>query len=169
MMSAAYTGNAAAPAAIHAPDPPSLIPQGNPRRITAVPADNCQEGEMPRMLVASSPVEIEAKADEAGFAPDTHDMARRMFHDLTDRIAKEAIARERQHEDWPNRRFYFGTSGQEMAALIQGLQAREDIVDVRTGKTRQQTPSGLYAQEEDGAFVGVMVAHQNLEGLLSAS
>ncbi len=124
---------------------------------------------MPRMLVASSPVEIEAKADEAGFAPHTHDIARRMFHDLSDRIAKEAIARERQHEEWPNRRFYFGTSGQEMSALVEGLRARDDIIDVRTGRGRQHTPSGLYIQAEDGAFVGILVAHQNPEGLQSTS
>ena len=66
---------------------------------------------MPRMLVASSPVEIEAKAEEAELPREAHDVARRMFHDLTDRLGQAAIALEVPHEDWPNHRFYFGTPG----------------------------------------------------------
>src|SRR5215212_5280090 len=38
--------------------------------------------EMPRMLVASSPVEIEAKTEAAGFSQEAHDSLQRMFHDL---------------------------------------------------------------------------------------
>lgn len=122
---------------------------------------------MPRMLVAASPVEIDALAEEAGLPEEARAAARRMFHDLTDRIAKATIARERQHEDWPNHRFYFGTPGAEMGALEDGLRGRQDIVDVADGE-RGGTPDGLYARAAEGAFLGVLVAHRNLEGLRSA-
>ena len=122
---------------------------------------------MPRMLVAASPVEIDARAEEAGLPQAAHLAARRMFHDLTDRIAKATIARERQHEDWPNHRFYFGTAGAEMGALVEGLRSRADIVDVGDGEESAGTPDGLYAREADGEFLGVLVAHRNLEGLRS--
>jgi len=128
-----------------------------------------QEGAMPRILVAASPVEIEAKAEEAGLSAPAHHVARRMFHDLTDRIAKATIARERQHEDWPNHRFYFGTGGDEMASLVQGLCGRADIVDVGEGPAGDAPPAGLFARAEQDGFVGVLVAHRNLEGMRSAT
>lgn len=121
---------------------------------------------MPRILVAASPVEIEAQAAEAGLPEAAHRVARRMFHDLTDRVAKATIARERLHEDWPNHRFYFGTTGQEMEALLEGLRGRRDIVDVAEGQ-EGGVPAGLYARDSEAGFVGVLVAHQNLEGLRS--
>ncbi len=129
---------------------------------------------MPRILVAASPVEIEAKAEEAGLGEPAHTVARRMFHDLTDRIAKATIARERQHEDWPNHRFYFGTAGDEMASLVEGLRGREDLVDVGDGPAEaspagEVEAAGLFARDEEGTFVGVLVAHRNLEGMRSAN
>lgn len=122
---------------------------------------------MPRMIVAASPVEIDARAEEAGLPQEAHLVARRMFHDLTDLIARATIARERQHEDWPNHRFYFGTDGAEMGALLEGLRSRGDIVDVGAGEDSAGTPDGLYARDADGEFLGVLVAHRNLEGLRS--
>lgn len=121
---------------------------------------------MPRMLVAASPVEIEARAEEAGLPEEARLAARRMFHDLTDRIAKATIARARQHEDWPNHRFYFGTPGAEMGALEDGLRRRVDLVDVADGAPGG-VPEGLFARAQEGAFLGVLVAHRNLEGLRS--
>jgi hypothetical protein len=79
-----------------------------------------------------------------------------------------AIAREAARETWPNRRFYFGTSGAEMGALLDGLEARADIVDVVRGPDRRDEPEGLYGREASGGFVGVMVAHRNHEGVRSA-
>ncbi len=122
---------------------------------------------MPRMRVAASPVEIDAQAEAAGLPQGTHLAARRMFHELTDQIAQATIARERQHEDWPNHRFYFGTQGAEMEALVAGLRGRADIVDVADG-AGTGVPEGLYAQALEGEFLGVLVAHRNLEGMRSA-
>jgi hypothetical protein len=122
------------------------------------------------MLVASSPVEIEAKAEEAGLSPEAHDAAQRMFHHLTDRIAQATVALSVLHEDWPNHRFYFGTSGDEMAALLDGLRSRPDIVDVTDSlPARPGAVSGLYAQQTDGPFLGVLVGHENHEGYTHAA
>ena len=119
---------------------------------------------MPRMLVASSPVEIEAKAEEAGFSREAHDTAQRMFHRLTDRLGQATVALSVLHEDWPNHRFYFGTQGAEMSALLEGLQSRPDIVDVTLGiPNKLATVSGLYAQQTQDPFVGVLVGHENHE------
>jgi hypothetical protein len=117
------------------------------------------------MLVASSPVEIEAKAEEAGFSRDAHDIARRMFHDLTDRLGQATIALSVLHEDWPNHRFYFGTQGAEMSALIVGLRSRPDILDLTHGlPDKPEAVAGLYIQEVQGSFIGVLVGHENHEG-----
>lgn len=121
---------------------------------------------MPRLLVAASPVEIEARAEEAGLPDEARLAARRMFHELTDRIARATIARARQHEDWPNHRFYFGTPGAEMGALEEGLRTRADLADVAEGEGGGM-PEGLYARAREGAFLGVLVAHRNLAGLRS--
>ena len=125
---------------------------------------------MPRLLVAASPVEIEAKAEAAELSREAHDVALRLFHALTNRLGKAAIALEVQHEDWPNHRFYFGTAGAEMSALLDGLRARADIVDVTDGvPTRPAAVSGIYVQAGEGAFLGVLVGHQNHEGFRSST
>lgn len=124
---------------------------------------------MPRMMVAASPVEIEAKAAEAGFPQDAHDVARQLFHDLTDRVSQAAVALERLHEDWPNHRFYFGTPGGEMQALLDGLAERPDMLDASGVLPRGGTVAGLYAQARQGAFVGVLVAHEDREGQISGA
>src|SRR5260370_27008643 len=85
------------------------------------------EVEMPRMLVASSPVEIEAKAAAAELPREAHDVARRMFHDLTDRLGQAVIALAVPHEDWPHHPFYFRTPGREMSSLLDRLQARAHL------------------------------------------
>jgi hypothetical protein len=126
------------------------------------------------MLVAASPVEIEAKAEEAGMEPQAHEVAVRLFHTLTDRIAKAAIAQgeprwSRAHETWPNRRFYFGTEGHEMAALMEGLAVRPGIMDVAGGRDRAGLPDGLFGCEEEDGFVAVLVAHRDLQGTRSAT
>jgi hypothetical protein len=117
------------------------------------------------MLLASSPVEIEAKAEAAGFSQEAHDTAQRMFHDLTDRLGRATVALSVLHEDWPNHRFYFGTQGAEMAALIDGLRSRPEILDLTSGvPDKPEAVSGLYLQEAEGPFIGVLVGHENHEG-----
>ena len=120
---------------------------------------------MPRMLVASSPVEIEAKTEEAGFSQEVHDIAERMFHDLTNRLGQATITLSVLHENWPNHRFYFGTQGAEMLALIDGLRSRPDILDVGHGvPAKPEADAGLYIQDTQGPFIGILVGHESHEG-----
>lgn len=125
---------------------------------------------MPRMLVASSPVEIEAKAEAAGFSQEAHDTAQRMFHHLTDRLGQATVALSVLHENWPNHRFYFGTKGGEMSALLDGLRSRPDILNVTDGvPDRPAAVSGLYVQQAEDPFVGVLVGHESHEGYTQIS
>ena len=120
---------------------------------------------MPKILVASSPVEIDAKADELELPKEACEVARGMFHGLTDRLGQAVIALEVQHKDWPEHRFFFGTAGREMSALLDGLRAQPAVLDVTHGVgTRQPNLAGLYIQERQGSFLGVLVGHQTHEG-----
>ena len=66
---------------------------------------------------------------------------------------------------WPNHRFYFGTAGAEMSALIDGLRSRSDILDVTHGvPDKPGAVAGLYIQEEQDPFIGVLVGHETHEG-----
>ena len=120
---------------------------------------------MPNILIASSPVEIDAKADAAELPREASEIARQMFHELTDRLGEAVIALEMQHKDWPKHRFYFGTDGTEMTELLNGLAAQSGVLDVTISlKTKHSDLAGLYIQERQGSFVGVLVGHQNYEG-----
>ena len=59
---------------------------------------------------------------------------------------------------WPNHRFYFGTAGAEMSALIDGLRSRSDILDVTHGvPDKPGAVAGLYIQEEQYHLFGLIV------------
>lgn len=120
---------------------------------------------MSKMLTASSPVEIEAKAEEAGFSHEAHDLALRMFHLLTDQLGQAAIALHVPHEDWPDHRFYFGRTGGEIGTLLGELLARPDMLDVTTElQHRSEVPAGLFVQAVQGGFHGVLVGRDNHDG-----
>ena len=124
---------------------------------------------MSRLLIASSPVEIEARAEQAGLDPAAHDMALALFHDLTDRLghaARAARAQGGDHATWPAHRFYFGPSTEpDLALLLSGLQDRPDFAEIDGPPPGQ--PSGLFARETRGGFTGVLVGHESHDGLLS--
>lgn len=120
---------------------------------------------MPKMLLASSPVEIEAKAEEAGFSREAHDVALHMFHTLTDQLGQAAIALHVPHESWPNHRFYFGRIGGEIGTLLGELLARPDMLDVTTElQHRPDTPSGLFVQAVQGEFHDILVGREDHDG-----
>lgn len=120
---------------------------------------------MPTLLIASSPVEIEAKADEAALPPAAHGPASRLFHILTDRLMQAAIALGLPHHDWPNHRFYFGTP-HNMGRLLNGLRNRADLLDVTDGvPSPPSAPTGLFVRQSDGEWLGVLVGHDNHDGL----
>ena len=114
------------------------------------------------MLIASSPVEIEAKADEAGLPEAAHDAAMSLFHELTDRIGQAVVTLAISYEDWPKHRFYFAAEPAELDRLLAGLHGRADIVDVSSGvPDASDSINGLYARADAGDFSAVMVAHED--------
>ena len=121
-----------------------------------------------RLLIASSPVEIEAKAEEAGLARAAHDLALSLFHDLTGRLGAAARALPGEAAHWPSHRFYFAEVGEpELAALVEGLAARPDFMEVGGAAYGDGQPAGLFVREERGGHVGVLVGHESHEGVRS--
>ena len=121
-----------------------------------------------RLLIASSPVEIEVGAERSGLARAAHDVALALFHDLTDRLGHAARALPGGAAHWPSHRFYFAEAGEpEMTALLQGLAARPDFAEVGGAAYVGTQPAGLFVQEAREGHVGVMVGHESHEGLRS--
>ena len=124
---------------------------------------------MDTLLIASSPVEIEAKSEAAGLPPPAHDLALVLFHELTDRLGQAARQLPEADTSWPTLRFYFGSSGSEaMAALLDGLQQRVDFAEVADGTVaRPAAPAGLFVRRSREHFTGVLIRHKSHDGLPS--
>jgi hypothetical protein len=119
------------------------------------------------LLIASSPVEIEAKAQEAAWPRPAHDAALALFHELTDRIGHAARALEGAADSWPKHRFYFSDNNDpEITSVINGLRERPDFNEVTdaTASGRAE-PSGLFVCESREGFTAVLVGHESHEGL----
>ena len=124
---------------------------------------------MDRLLIASSPVEIEAKALEAGLPRPAHDVALALFHELTDRLGQAARLLPGADTRWPSHRFYCGDDGDRaLAALLEGLLARPDLAEVADGiPAVAAEPAGMFARQSRDGFTAILVAHESHEGLPS--
>jgi hypothetical protein len=119
------------------------------------------------LLIASSPVEIEAKAEESAWPRLARETALSLFHELTDRIGHAARALEGAANNWPTHRFYFSNNDDtEIASVIHGLQGRPDFIEVTDSiPAGRAEPVGLFVRESREGFTGVLVGHENHEGL----
>lgn len=119
------------------------------------------------LMAASSPVEIEAKADEAQLPDEARQAGLRLFHDLTSKLELAAIELEtKDGEEWPRHRFYFGPKDGEIARLLIALQERPDAAEVTTSPPRDETTAGtLFIAGSDGKFAAVLVACANASRL----
>lgn len=123
---------------------------------------------MDHLLVASSPVEIEAKALEIGLKQPARDLALALFHDLTNRLGQAARSMPEADPDWPKQRFYFAESHDpEIAALLEGLQGRPDFIEIAGATSSDAGPAGLFVQEARSGFTAILVKHESHEGLPS--
>ncbi len=123
---------------------------------------------MDTLLIASSPVEIEAKAEAAGLARPAHDLALALFHGLTDRLGHAARSLPGQAAHWPSHRFYFARDAEpEMAALLKGLEDRPDFAEVGGAPYDGQQPAGLFVRDARDGYCGVLVGHESHDGLRS--
>jgi len=115
---------------------------------------------MPELMTAASPVEIEAKADEAGLPGDARDAALRLFHDLTSRLEVAALDLDRAGgEEWPRHRFYFGPRRGAIGRLLGALREQPDTREVTTAPPPGDAPPhALFVAGSDGAFEAALVA-----------
>ncbi len=119
------------------------------------------------LLIASSPVEIEAKAQAGALPGEALTAALSLFHRLTDRVGHASRALDDAHSRWPTHRFYFAEgSDSEMAALLEGLRNRPDYLEVTHGAPviMEAPPSGLFALDVEQGFTGLLVGHESHEG-----
>ena len=124
---------------------------------------------MDTLLIASSPVEIEAKSEAAGLPRPVHDLALALFHELTDRLGQASRQLPEADTSWPTLRFYFAGSGSAaMTALLDGLRQRADFVEVaEAAASPPAAPAGLFVQRSREQFTGVLVRHESHDGLPS--
>ena len=124
---------------------------------------------MPELMTAASPIEIQAKADEAGLAAEAREAALRLFHDLTSRIGLAAVKLERDDgEEWPRHRFYFGPGDGSLAALAETLRAQPGVAEVAADpRPGDAAPDTIYVAGSDGGFEAVLIACDNRDLLRS--
>ena len=126
---------------------------------------------MDSLLIASSPVEIEARAVEAGLTPQAHDLARALFHELTDRLGQAARLMPDNETGFPTNRFYFADStNAELAALLEGLRRRPDFTELAENlPAAPGETTGLFASRSQDGLTGLLVKHDTHDGLPSPS
>ncbi len=115
---------------------------------------------MSAMLIASSPVEIEARADQAALAADARAAALRLFHDLTSHLELTPPVLDAEGgEDWPRQRFYFGRADGEIRHLLAALRTGPQTSEVAPGGNRADDAARtLFIVGDDDDFAGVLVA-----------
>ncbi len=121
------------------------------------------------LLIASSPVEIEAKSEAAGLPRPVHDLALALFHELTDRLGQASRQLPEADSSWPTLRFYLAPSTSvAMAAMLDGLRQRADFVEVAGDAAAPPTgPTGLFIHRSREQLTGVLIRHHSHEGLPS--
>ena len=112
---------------------------------------------MPVLLTASSPVEIEAKAEQAGLSPEEHAAALRLFHDLTSRLELSAIAADAHGgEEWPRHRFWFARAS-DVAVLLDALRAQPGVAEAAQAKDAG-AQDVLFVSGVEGDYAGALAA-----------
>ena len=118
---------------------------------------------MAETLIASSPVEVAAKADEAGLPQEARDAAARLFHELTSRIGLAAAAPDRHDgEEWPRHRFLFGAADGAVGRLAEHLRGQDGVAEVTSAASAGEAPPDtLFLHGADGGFEAVLLASDN--------
>ena len=123
---------------------------------------------MPVLLTASSPVEIEAKAEEAGLSPEARAAALRLFHDLTSRLELSAIAADAHGgEEWPRHRFWLARAG-DVAVLLDALRVQPGVAEAAQAKD-SGAQGILFVSGTAGEFAGALVAGTDGAALRTAT
>lgn len=123
---------------------------------------------MPVLLTASSPVEIQAKAEEAGLSLEGREAAGRLFHDLTSRLELSAIdADAHGGEDWPRHLFWLARAG-DVSALLDALRAQPGVAEASQAEGAD-AQGILFVSGTDGEYAGALVAGRDGRVLRAAT
>ncbi len=111
------------------------------------------------VLTAGSPVEIEAKAAEAGLPEADRDVALALFHDLTSRLELQLLETPADGgEPWPRHRFWFG-SAVDVDAVTARLRATKDAAEPPA------TAAIVFVTAAEGRFAGLLAAGSRFDWL----
>ncbi len=115
---------------------------------------------MSDLLIASSPVEIEAELDGASGSGGFHDQALKSFHQLTSDLELASLDLRTAHgAEWPLHRFYFGPDAGPVAGVVRALGTSPDAWSVPAGPhSNAALPPALFVHAGAGGFTGVLVA-----------
>ena len=87
---------------------------------------------MSPVLRAASPVEIQARAEEAGLPPQSTAAALDVFHALTSRLSLAATTLDHAGPDWPRHCFLFGSQGERVGTMLAALRGNQDATEVQS-------------------------------------
>ena len=126
--------------------------------------------DMTDLLIASSPVEIEAKVEEAGLGKEAEAQALSVFHELASDLELLSLdLRKECQAEWPKHRFYFGPASGGIAQALAVLQGRPDAWRVEPSCRPAGRPAVLFLHREAGGFAGLLVACPDADVLRAAS
>ena len=122
---------------------------------------------MSDLMMAASPVEIEAKADELGLGSDARDAAARLFHELTSQLELSSFRlRADGGQEWPSHLFLFGPTDGRITEIRDRLAARDGVADVTAVKRRQrESPETLFICGAEGTFSGLLIACRDADSV----
>jgi hypothetical protein len=125
---------------------------------------------MADLIIASSPVEIEAKVDEAGLGKEVEAHALTLFHEMTSDLELLSLGlRKECQAEWPKHRFYFGRAPGDIAQALVVLLKRPDVWRVEPAAHPKGRPAVLFLHREAGEFAGILVACADADVLQTVS
>ncbi len=112
------------------------------------------------LLVAASPIELEAEADAAGLPGPALAAGLSLYHTLTSELGLRALEADKEEPtEWPVHRFILSENhvgGEDPVARLQGLaHARHVSRKLDAGEV---APTTLYADARDGGYRGLLIA-----------
>lgn len=110
------------------------------------------------LLVAASPIELEAEADDAALPEAALIAGLALYHTLTSELGLRTLAAEKEEAtDWPVHRFVLSEAGGDDPVLrLQGLGHARHIS--HTLSADEIAPTILYADAHEGAYRGLLIA-----------
>ncbi len=110
------------------------------------------------LLAAASPIELEAAAEAAGLPAAAVEAGLALYHELTASLGVRTLPAEPEEPtDWPVHRFLLSDAdGIDPAHALESLDHTRHVS--RTLSANEMAPSILYADAQQGAYRGLLIA-----------